>query len=196
MKSFPLLLALFAGILCCPGARAGEIQFRASPQFGVMTRMEQNMFNRAFKKMILVLPEGNLSYQISRKWFVSGSFTYARLRDKLNTGLRQSGHINVFGGSMGVKIFSSVEEPTGGGDFFDVARWWFGLEFGPYVTAVRSPMIGTNTDVDLAFNFGGGFDYYFHKHFAAGIQTKFHYVNYSPDDYILFSFGPGLVARF
>lgn len=192
------MVALFLSFLPCKSF-SRELQIRGAYQFGVIGRMEQSHLSVAFKKMILVMPEANVAYQFSGRWFLSGSYTYARLRDKPgrnNLGVLESGHMNVFGPSMGFKFFSAVGEPQGGGDFFDNARWWSNIEFGPYVTAVRSPRIGKNTDTDFAFNFGAGFDYYVNKTWALGIQTKFHYVNYSPDDYILYSFGPHVVARF
>jgi len=58
------------------------------------------------------------------------------------------------------------------------------------------PLNLAQTDNDFGFNIGTGFDYFFNDNVGAGIQTKMHYVNYSPDDYILFSFGPFLVVRF
>lgn len=178
--------------------RGREVQIRLAPQFGVLGRQNQAVLNRAFKKFILVLPEGNISWQLTPKWFASFSFTYARWRDKAffnALGVRQKGHANIYGPTLGVRIVSSTDEPSEG-DFFDDARWWFALEFGPYFTRIQSPILGPNRDVDFGFNFGGGFDYFFHRTFAVGLQTKFHYVNYSPDDYFLFSFGPHITAKF
>lgn len=176
----------------------GEVHLRMANHFGVMGRMQQNVFNQAFKKFIITNPEGSLEVQFSPHWFGSFSFSYARVRDKPFTnagGTRVKGHANLWMPSVGVKIVSSAVDPSTG-DFFDDTRWWFGAEAGPYITEVNSPIIGGNKDIDIGFNIGAGFDYFFKKHWGVGIETKTHYAHYSPDDYILFMFGPHLLYRF
>lgn len=178
--------------------RGHEIQIRLAPQFGVLARENQNVLNQAFKKFILLLPEANVSFQITSKWFISSTFTYARIRDKQSVnalGVRQHGHADVYGITTGVRIVSSTEDPSEG-DFFDDTRWWLNLEAGPYITHVRSPIIGNNDEMSFGLNAGAGFDYFFHRVFGTGLQIKLHYVTYSPDDYFLFSFGPHLTAKF
>lgn len=197
-KRIGIFLSLLILSLPVWSAHGREIQIRLAPQFGVLGRENQQVLNRALKKFILLMPEANVSVQITSKWFISSSLIYARIRDKQffdAFGVRQNGHADVYGATLGVKIVSSTEDPSEG-DFFDDTRWWFSLETGPYVTDVQSPIIGNNSEMSFGLNAGAGFDYFFHRIFGVGLQTKFHYVTYSPDDYFLFSFGPHLTAKF
>ncbi|MBI3540723.1 MAG: hypothetical protein HY073_01035 [Deltaproteobacteria bacterium] len=172
-----------------------EILLRVGPRFGTVAKLDPVVLDTAVERFITVFPDGNLDVQIAGRWFGSLSFAYARVRGKLALG-----NANVYAPTAGVKLISSWGN-AGSGDFFDDSRWWCGLELGPYITNLSDAMTGAlpglpKTKADFGFNVGAGFDYFFHEHWATGIEVKIHYVSYSPDDYVLVSFGPHLTARF
>ena len=140
-----------------------------------------------------------LRKQFANYFYASISMTYARVRGKLGdlvNGLQ--GHANVFAPTIGIKVMSQ-DNGESGNEFLDMVRWWSGVEFGPYITNLSVSLgaaSGHLTNTDFGFNIGAGVDYFFHKHWGAGLQVKMHYVNFSPDDYIFFSFGPQLMTRF
>lgn len=176
-----------------------EILLRVGPRFGAVSKLDPIVLDNVLKQFIVVFPDGNLDVQITGNWFASLSFAYARVRGKLGSLINGlEGHANIYAPTAGVKLMSSLNN-TATGDFLDDSRWWCGLEFGPYITNLNASLgsiSGSKTDTDFGFNFGVGFDYFFHEHWATGIEVKVHYVDYSLDDYILFSFGPHLTARF
>jgi len=193
---FLLFLSLLTAPLANTHAKSGkkEVSLRLSPKLGALFKLKDGVLGRAVRRFVYILPEGNLNIQITEHWFASASFIYAKFRGKLAGG--SGGHINVYGPTAGIKLVSS-SNATSSGDFLDDSRWWFGLESGPYFTDLRvSPVVPPQRSTGFGFNFGAGFDYFFHENWAAGLETKLHYVNLAVDDYYLLSFGPHLIARF
>lgn len=184
--SFILLLVLTSSLQ----TQANEFLIRLSPKLGVLGAINSNTLQRALKRFTYLAPEIHLEYQMIGHWFASASFNYAYLRG------RRADQMNVFAPTAGIKIVSFEDEPLAG-DFFDRTRWWFALEAGPYITQSKlNAILARSSQTDFGFNVGAGFDSFFHRHLAVGLEVKTHYVPYSPDDYFLVSFGPHLAFRF
>lgn len=171
-----------------------EILFRISPEFGFMGKMRQTDLDLVIKRFIIENADGNWEIQFAEHWFASLSFHYSHLRGKHFNGFIGDGH--VYGATGGVKVVSSANYPSTG-DFFDDTRWWFGIEFGPYFTAITTRLRDTDQDgTNLGFNSSAGFDYFFGQHWATGLHLKLHYSKFHLDDYFLFAFGPHLAWKF
>lgn len=189
MKKTPALFFVLWLFTLSGSVRANEFSLRAGPQLGILENVSNTALGTAAGRVTLV-SEFHAEYQIVGRWFATVSLNHIYFIGN------RSDYMSVFAPNAGIKIVS-FEEVVAAGDFFDKTRWWFELEGGPYLHQARfAAAIPRGDQIDLGFSFGGGFDTLFHKRWAAGFQTKMHYVSYAPDDYFLIRFGPHLMFRF
>lgn len=189
MRQIPALFLFLLLVGSALSVRANEFSIRAAPQLGVLGLINNTALGGAANRYTFV-SEFHMEYQVKGRWFATVSLHTIHFLDKVG------GYMNVFAPAAGVKLVS-FEDVVASGDFFDQTRWWFELEGGPYLHQARfGAVIPRGDHINFGFSAGGGFDTLFHKRWAAGLQTKMHYVNFGPDDYILVHFGPHLMFRF
>lgn len=175
-----------------------EIGIRFTPDIGYLYPVGSDFKAERF---IYLMLDGGVDVQLYGGWFATGYFTYAHTKWE---SASQGGGIDIYAPTFGIKYQRMAEdfEPHEARFFLDKSRYWFGVAVGPYITnasaaavPVGGPFSTSRNSVDIGANATAGFDYYFYPNVGAGVNLKFHFVNFD-ENYFIFSGGPHIVGRF